>query len=184
MSSRCQQAFLCVLNRENLLSAIRNCGSPLFVALPGADYGRRCNRELQPNREVQRKPDYLHSGMGSSFGVPQNSIPATTSSWGISLPASASRMPSSMATKCQVCRSTNSRSACSTSHDRGRSRVSATEVRRSSSSGSIGTFKVLVSDMDCAPHAARRPGSRGRFARRRRSGSSTRRNWRISFPVG
>lgn len=85
--------------KETPIGGRWNCGSPLSVAQPPADFDRNVIPDRRDVAKSGRRPAYLHLGMGSSFGLSQDSIQATTSSCGISLPAAASLMPSSIAAR-------------------------------------------------------------------------------------
>jgi hypothetical protein len=82
--------------------------------------------DIRPRRGqiVHRRlgPDYPHSGMGSSSGRPHDRTHATTSSWATTRPVSAARRPVSIAASCHSWTATKSCTACSMTHDLGRSR--------------------------------------------------------------
>jgi hypothetical protein len=121
-------------------------------------------------------PDHLrHPGAGNSSGFPQERTQAATSSCAITRPASASRMPSSIAARCDSCTATNSLSACSTTRDLGRLSAVAIFATCLSSSGvnrivSEG-FSLMFHQSGCIsdvlkPHHASRPrGGRAVAAR-------------------
>jgi hypothetical protein len=89
-------------------------------------------------------PGYPHSGMGSSSGRPHDSTHAATSSCAAIRPASAALIASSIAASCHSCTATKSRTACSITHDLGRSRAVAIAVIRSLSAGSSRTLRGAV----------------------------------------
>jgi hypothetical protein len=166
------------INRSNNQSDL-SCR--IFVAVGsemGADRSQIAKGRFRLN--------YAHSGMGSSSRRSQDLTQATTSSCAASFPASVARMPSSMAARCQFCRSTNSFIACSITQARGRSRCCATELSRSSRSGSSSIFSDLALDISALSvvTAARPSILRGPCRRRRRFAPSARRNWRISARGG
>ena len=118
--------------------AVREAGEPFDCREDELDLPLGGGRPLPRNVLAQcpRGPDYLrHSGAGNSSGFPQERTQAATSSCGTTRPASASRIPSSIAARCHSCSATNSLIACSMTHDLGRLRAFAILDTSLSSSG-------------------------------------------------
>jgi hypothetical protein len=88
--------------------------------------------DIRPRRGqiVHRRfgSDYPHVGMGSSSGRPHDRTHATTSSWATTRPASAALRPASIVASRHSWTATKSRTACSMTHDLGRSRATAIDV--------------------------------------------------------